>query len=85
MSTFEVVVFAFVDDCADLVRIEVRIVLSVCNSGVLTPRPFPQLIEHSEILISLQVTLVMLDWCIDANGFESRFLPAGNNVPAVHG
>lgn len=85
MPTFEVVEFALVVDRANFVRVEVCIVLSVCNGGVLTPRSFPQFVKHSEILISLQITLVMLYRRIDADGFERCFLPTGDDVPSVEG
>ena len=53
MSTFEVVELPLVIDRADLIGIKVRIVLSICDSGIFTPRSFPQFVKHSEILISL--------------------------------
>jgi hypothetical protein len=82
VSTLEVVKFPLVVDRADLVRVKVRIILSVCNGCLLTPRAFPQFVEHSEILISLQITLIMLDGGVDANGFKRRFLPTGYDVPS---
>ena len=83
MSTFEIVVFAFVVDGTDLVRVEVCVVLAICDGGILAPRSFPELVEYSEVLVSLQITLIVLDWCVDANGFEGCFLPTGDNVPTV--
>jgi hypothetical protein len=69
-------------DSANFVRIKVRIILSVCDGGLFTPRAFPQLVKHSEILISLQIALIVFDWSVDANGFKRRFLPTGDNVPS---
>ena len=83
MSTFEVVELPLVIDRADLIGIKVRIVLSICDSGIFTPRSFPQFVKHSEILISLKVTLVVLNGCVDAYGFERRFLPTGYDVPSI--
>ena len=83
MSTFEIVVFALVVDGTNFVRVEVCVVLAICDGGILAPRSFPELVEDSEVLVSLQVTLVVLDWCVDANGLEGCFLPAGDNVPTV--
>jgi hypothetical protein len=69
-------------DRADLIGIKVRIILAICNGGIFTPRPFPQLVKHPEILISLQITLVVLNWGINAYCFECRFFPTGYNVPS---
>ena len=82
VSTLEVVKFPLVVDRANFVRVKVRIILSVCDGGLFTPRAFPQLVKHSEILISLQITLVVFDRGIDADGFERCFLPTGHNVPS---
>ena len=82
MSTFEVVELPLVVDRANLIGIEVRVIFSICDSGLFTPRAFPQLVKHPEVLISLQITLVMLDRCVDAYGFERRFFPTGYNVPS---
>lgn len=83
MSTFEIVVLSFMVDGTDLIRVEVCVVLVICDGGVLTPRSFPELVEDSEVLVSLQITLVVFDWCVNANGLEGCFLPAGDNVPTV--
>ena len=83
MSTFEIVVFALVVDGANLVGIEICVVLVVRNGGLVAPRSFPELVEDSEILIGLQISLVVLDWRVDAYGFEGCFLPTGDNVPTV--
>lgn len=53
MSTFEVVELSLVVDRADFIGIKVRIILSICDSGLFTPRALPQFVKHSEILISL--------------------------------
>lgn len=82
MSTLEVVELSLVIDRPDLVRIEIYIVLSICDGGTFTPRAFPKFVKNSEILIGLQIALVMLDRGVDANGFERRFLPTGDDVPS---
>jgi hypothetical protein len=83
MATLEVVVFPLVVDGTDLIGIKVRIVLTVCDGGVLAPGSFPEFVENPEVLVGLQITLVVLDWCVDADGFEGCFLPTRDDVPAV--
>lgn len=53
MSTLEVVELSLVIDRSNLVRIEICIVLLICDGGIFIPRAFPEFVEHSEILISL--------------------------------
>lgn len=83
MSTFEVVVSAFVVDGANFVWIEIRIILMICDGGLVTPRPFPKFVKHSQVLVGLKVALVVLNRRVDAYCFERCFLPACNNVPAA--
>lgn len=40
------------------------------------------LIEDSQILISLAVSLIMIDGAIESDGLECCFLPTCHNVPA---
>jgi hypothetical protein len=41
-----------------------------------------ELVQHTQILVGLEVAFVVLYWCVEADGFESCFLPRGDNVPA---
>jgi hypothetical protein len=83
VTTFEIVVLAFVVDGTDLIRIKERIVLTVYDGGVLAPGPFPEFVENPQVLIGLQITLVVLDRRVDADSFEGCFLPTRDDVPAV--
>jgi hypothetical protein len=85
VATLEVVVLAFVVDGTNLIGIEVRIVLTVCDGGVLTPGPFPEFVENPEILVGLQIALVVLDRRVDSDSFEGCFLPTRDDVPAARG
>jgi hypothetical protein len=40
------------------------------------------LVQHAQILVSLRISLIVLDRRLDPNGFECRFLPARDDVPA---
>ena len=81
MSTLQIVVLSVVIDSSHEIRIDVHIIVFVFNESVATPRAFPELIQHSEILVCLAIPLIVFDWRVDPNSFESGFLPGCYDVP----
>ena len=56
--------------------------LAVAHDGVVFPRPFPQLVEHLEVLVGLVVAVVVLELVVVAHVAGGARQVAGDHVPA---
>jgi len=75
MSGFYVEVLPMMVDLSHFVWINVSVIFDISDKCIRAPRALPELVQNSEIFVCLSVSLVMLYWGVDSDGFEGALFP----------